>query len=216
MNLPFADRRAAGRALAQRLVGLRLRAPVVVLALPRGGVPVAAEVARSLGATLDLVLVRKIGAPWQPEFAVGAVAEGEPAQIVIDPAVQAMTGVDSAYIDEQARVGLREIARRRHTYLRGRPPVPVEGCTAVVVDDGIATGATMRAALKAVRMRRPARLVLAVPVAPSDTLAELSAEVDLIVCLEQPQPFESVGQHYIDFEQVGDAEVVAALDSIPA
>ena len=212
-NLPFADRRAAGRALAQRLVALKLPGPVVVLALPRGGVPVAVEVARALGAVLDLVLVRKIGAPWQPEFAVGAVAEGEPAQIVVDPAVQAMAGVDLDYVNEQARVGLREIARRRQVYLRGHLPVPVEGCTAVVVDDGIATGSTMRAALKAVRMRRPARLVLAVPVAPSDTLAELSAEVDLVVCLEQPRPFEAVGRHYIDFEQVGDDEVVAALDS---
>jgi putative phosphoribosyl transferase len=213
MNLPFADRRAAGRALAQRLKQLKLQAPVVVLALPRGGVPVAAEVARMLGAALDLVLVRKIGAPWQPEFAVGAVAEGEPAQIVVDPAVRTMAGLDQAWLDEQARVGLREIARRRQVYLRGRPPVPVEGCTAVVVDDGIATGATMRAALKAVRVRRPARLVLAVPVAPSDTLAELSTEVDLVVCLEQPRPFEAVGRHYIDFRQVGDDEVVAALDS---
>jgi putative phosphoribosyl transferase len=213
MNLPFADRRAAGRALAQRLKQLKLQAPVVVLALPRGGVPVAAEVARMLGAALDLVLVRKIGAPWQPEFAVGAVAEGEPAQIVVDPTVRTMAGLDQAWIDEQARVGLREIARRRQVYLRGRPPVPVEGCTAVVVDDGIATGATMRAALKAVRVRRPARLVLAVPVAPSDTLAELSTEVDLVVCLEQPRPFEAVGRHYIDFRQVGDDEVVAALDS---
>ena len=124
-----------------------------------------------------------------------------------------MAGLDPAYIDEQARAGLCEIARRRQVYLRGRPPVPIEGCTAVVVDDGIATGATMRAALKAVRVRRPARLVLAVPVAPSDTLAELSTEVDLVVCLEQPRPFESVGQHYIDFEQVDDDEVVAALDS---
>jgi putative phosphoribosyl transferase len=213
MNLPFADRRAAGRALAQRLKQLKLQAPVVVLALPRGGVPVAAEVARMLGAALDLVLVRKIGAPWQPEFAVGAVAEGEPAQIVVDPTARTMAGLDQAWIDEQARVGLREIARRRQVYLRGRPPVPVEGCTAVVVDDGIATGATMRAALKAVRVRRPARLVLAVPVAPSDTLAELSTEVDLVVCLEQPRPFEAVGRHYIDFRQVGDDEVVAALDS---
>lgn len=216
MNLPFADRRAAGRALAQRLLESKLRAPIVVLALPRGGVPVAAEVARALGAALDLVLVRKIGAPWQPEFAIGAVAEGEPAQIVVDPAVRAMAGLDRAYIDGQARAGLREIARRRQLYLRGRPPVSLDGCTAVVVDDGVATGATMRAALKAVRARRPANLVLAVPVAPSDTLAELSPEVDLVICLEQPRPFESVGQHYIDFAQVGDDEVMAALDSIPA
>jgi putative phosphoribosyl transferase len=213
MSLPFADRQSAGRALGQRLKRSKLRAPVVVLALPRGGVPVAVEVARMLGAALDLVLVRKIGAPWQPELALGAVAEGEPAQIIVDPAVQAMAGVDRSYIDEQARAGLREIARRRQVYLRGRSPVPVEGCTAVVVDDGIATGATMRAALKSVRVRRPAHLVLAVPVAPSDTLAELSAEVDQIVCLEQPTPFEAVGRHYIDFRQVGDDEVVAALDA---
>jgi putative phosphoribosyl transferase len=213
MNLPFADRRSAGRALAHRLMQLKLQAPVVVLALPRGGVPVAAEVARVLSAALDLVLVRKIGAPWQPEFAVGAVAEGDPPQIVVDPAIKAMVGVEAAYIDEQARVGLREIARRRQVYLRGRSREPVEGCTAVVVDDGIATGATMRAALKAVRARRPARLVLAVPVAPSDTLAELSSEVDVVVCLEEPRPFESVGRHYVDFGQVDDDEVVATLEA---
>lgn len=211
--LPFEDRRAAGRALAQRLVALKLRAPIVVLALPRGGVPVAVEIARALGAALDLVLVRKIGAPWQPEYAVGAVAEGQPAQIVVDPTVQARGGVDSAYIHRQARLGLREIARRRQVYLRGRPPVPVEGCTAVVVDDGIATGATMRAALQAVRLRHPARLVLAVPLAAPDTLAGLSLEVDQVVCLAQPIPFESVGQHYADFRQVGDDEVMAALDA---
>ena len=140
--------------MAQRLLALKLRPPVVVLALPRGGVPVAAEVARTLGAPLDLVLVRKIGAPWQPEFAVGAVAEGEPAQIVVDPAVMAVTGLEDAYIDWQARAGLREIARRRQVYLRGRSPLPVEGCTAIVVDDGIATGATMRAALKALGLVR--------------------------------------------------------------
>jgi putative phosphoribosyl transferase len=216
MSLPFADRQAAGRLLARRLSALKLRAPVVVLALPRGGVPVAVEIAQTLGAALDLVLVRKIGAPGQPEFAVGAVAEGEPPRIVVDHAIGAMVGLDRAYLDARAHAALREIARRRQVYLRGRAPVPVEGCTVVVVDDGIATGATMRAALQAVRARRPARLVLAVPVAPADTLAALRTEVDQAVCLEVPDDFGSVGRHYIDFDQVGDAEVVAALDSARA
>ena len=209
----FSDRDEAGQALAERLRTLHLPEPIVVLALPRGGVPVGAVVARALGAMLDLVLVRKIGVPWQPELAVAAVVEGEPPEIIIDEEVRRSAGVDAEYIGSQAERELIEIARRRHLYLQGRAPADVDGRTVIVVDDGIATGTTMRAALKALRKRHPARLVLAVPVAPADTLRALRGEVDQVVCLAQPLPFHAVGEHYVDFHQVGDGEVIAALDA---
>ena len=213
MKTPFATRTIAGSALAQALSRMAYTGPVVVLALPRGGVPIGAEVARMLGAPLDLLLVRKIGAPWQPELAVAAVVDGVPPDIVVDPETLAATGVDDDYVQAQAQRELHEIERRRGVYLRGRAPVPVEGATVIVVDDGIATGTTVRAALKALRRRNPARLVLAVPVAPSDTLALLRAEVDDIVCLAEPTPFHAIGLHYVDFHQVSDDEVLAALDA---
>ena len=210
----FTDRGEAGRALAARLAAMALVPPVVVLALPRGGVPVAAEVARVLGAPLDLLLVRKIGAPWQPELAVAAVVDGDPPDIVVDELTSRMSGVDRDYIDREAQRELQEIRRRRQVYLAGRTPVAVAGATVVVVDDGIATGTTVRAAMKALRRRRPARLVLAVPVAPADTVAALSQEADEVVCLAQPEPFHAIGLHYADFHQVPDDEVLAALDSL--
>lgn len=213
MKTPLANRTTAGRALAQELLHKAYAGPVVVLALPRGGVPIGAEVARALGAPLDLLLVRKIGAPWQRELAVAAVVDGDPPDIVHDAETMAATGVDDDYVQAQARQEMREIERRRSAYLRGRAPLPVEGATVIVVDDGIATGTTVRAALKALRRRQPARLVLAVPVAPSDTLAQLRTEVDDIVCLAEPDPFHAIGLHYLDFHQVGDDEVVAALDA---
>jgi putative phosphoribosyl transferase len=213
MTRRFADRAEAGRELAAQLVRLRLAKPIVVLALPRGGVPIGVEVARALDAPLDLLLVRKIGLPWQPELALAAVVDGTPPDIVVDEAVRRGTDIDDAYIEAQAEQELVEIRRRRSVYLRGRPPVDVESRTAVVVDDGIATGTTMRAALKALRRRRPARLVVAVPVAPPDTIEALAGEADQIVCLEQPEPFHAVGLHYREFHQVGDDEVLAALSA---
>ena len=216
MGHAFTDRREAGRALAQRLAGMALPAPIVVLALPRGGVPIGAEVARALEAPLGLLLVRKIGAPWQPELAVAAVVDGEPPDIVLDEETMAMTGVDTAYVEAEAKQQMREIERRRGVYLRGRATVSVEGATVIVVDDGIATGTTVRAALKALGRRQPARLVLAVPLAPSDTLAALRGEVDELVCLAEPFPFHAIGLHYRDFHQVGDEEVLAALDAANA
>ena len=206
------DRRSAGLALASRLLQSPLHAPVVVLALPRGGVPVAAEIARALAAPLDLLLVRKIGAPWQPELAVAAVVDGRPPDVVIDDELLAWAGVDAAYVDAQAQEAMIEIERRRALYLNGRAPLPVEGASVIVVDDGIATGTTMRAALRALRRRAPARLILAVPVAPRETLERLRSEVDDIVCLAEPFPFHAIGLHYRDFHQLSDAEVLAAID----
>jgi len=208
----FADRSEAGRELARRLLQLKLPPPCVVLALPRGGVPVAAEVARALHAPLDLLLVRKIGMPWQPELALAAVVEGDPPDIVYEDPLRHGADADHAYVEAQLKQQLREITRQRQAYLHGRPPVAVQGCTTIVVDDGIATGTTVRAALKALRRRQPARLVLAVPVAPRDTLQALRSEVDQIVCLATPHPFRAVGEHYLCFDQVEDAQVLEALN----
>jgi putative phosphoribosyl transferase len=183
----------------------------VVLALPRGGVPVGLEVARALHAPLDLLLVRKIGVPWQPELAVGAVMDGGAPVIVVEPHVLAETGIDRQYIEDRAQQELKEIERRRALYLAHRAPEPVTGRTAIVVDDGIATGTTMRAALRGLRQRRPARLVLAVPVAPPETIDALRAEVDDVVCLMQPEFFGAIGCFYIDFHQLTDDEVVTLM-----
>lgn len=215
MKPVFNDRDEAGHALAARLAGERRKGllpdPIVVLALPRGGVPVAAPVARALNAPLDLMLVRKIGAPWQSELAVGAVVDGGQPEVVIDEQTSAATGASRAYIDEQSQIEWQEIERRRARYLRGRAPLPVQGATVIVVDDGIATGTTVRAALKALRRRGAARLVLAVPVAPHETLTRLQREVDRIVCLAEPYPFRAIGLHYRNFEQLSDEDVIALL-----
>lgn len=210
------DRQSAGRELAARLLTRPGLTDPVVLALPRGGVPVAAEIARALRAPLDLVLVRKIGAPFNPEYALAALVDGDPPDLVIDEPARVAARVPLADIEAEATREKCELARRRQAYLGGRSPVPVAGRTAIVVDDGIATGTTMRAALKALRRRGPARLVLAVPVAPADTLRELSEEVDEVVCLRQPEPFHAVGPHYVDFHQLEDREVLEALASVNA
>jgi putative phosphoribosyl transferase len=206
----FSSRRAAGRALA-RAVARRRPIDPVVLALPRGGVPVAAEIARRLGAPLDLVLVRKIGVPYQPELAAAAVIDGGDAQIVANDDVMAMVGLTRADIERAARRELAEIERRRRVYLQGRDRVSLEGRTLILVDDGIATGASVRAALTALRQRRPHALILAVPVAPADTIAALRSEVDDVICLKMPEPFMAIGLHYRDFHQLSDADVVRTL-----
>ena len=207
---PFADRRAAGRALARVLAKKNLVAPVV-LALPRGGVPVAAEIASALGAPLDIVLVRKIGVPYQPELAAAAVVDGGDPEIVTNDDVIQLTGVSSADLAAGTKRELEEIERRRSAYLQGRARVPLEGRTLVLVDDGIATGASVRAALKALRRKNPKVLILAVPVAPHDAIDALAKEVDEVVCLRTPEPFFAIGLHYVDFQQVGDDEVVRLL-----
>ncbi|WP_366945384.1 phosphoribosyltransferase family protein [Hydrogenophaga sp.] len=207
----FRNRAQAGRALASELLQLGLQGRVVVLALPRGGVPVAAEIASALGAPLDLLLVRKIGAPFQPELAVAAVVDGSPPELVVNEDAAGLPGVNDAWIQQQLPAALREIERRRGVYLAGRPPQPVEGATVIVVDDGVATGTTLRAALRALRRRRPARLIVAVPVGPRATMVGLSDEVDQVVCLLEPRPFRAIGLHYLDFHQLTDDEVRAAL-----
>jgi putative phosphoribosyl transferase len=212
--LLFENRTVAGRALGERLARMDLADPVV-LALPRGGVPVGLEVARALRAPLDLLLVRKIGVPWQPELAVAAVMDGGAPVLVVEPHVQAEAGVDRAYIEERAAQELKEIERRRATYLAHRAPEPVEGRTAIVVDDGIATGTTVRAALRGLRQRKPGRLVLAVPVAPPETIDALRAEVDDVVCLAQPEFFGAIGYFYRDFHQLTDDEVIALMNQAP-
>ena len=206
----FVDRVEAGRLLVQGLAALKLVDPVV-LALPRGGVPVAVEVARALRAPLDLLMVCKIGAPGQREVAVAAVVDGDHPQLVVDEETLRLSGADRAYVEAESAHELKEIERRRALYLRGRAPVPLAGKSVVLVDDGIATGTTVRAALKALQNCKAARLVLAVPVAPADTVAQLLAEVDDSVCLSQPEFFHAVCAHYRDFHQIEDDEVIALL-----
>ena len=206
----FEDRRDAGHQLGLRLRKLRLTDPVV-LALPRGGVPVAAEVAALLEAPLDLVLVRKIGAPGHEELAAGAVVDGAQPELVLNPEVIGSFGIDDAYLAAEQARQLVEIERRRALYLAGRPRPQLAGRVAIVIDDGIATGATVRAALRAVRRAGPAELILAVPVAAASILRRLEAEVDRVVCLHAPEDLMAVGQFYRDFHQLDDAEVVAAL-----
>jgi predicted phosphoribosyltransferase len=212
--MPFIDRSEAGRKLAAALAGYRDKQPVV-LALPRGGVPVAAEVASALDAPLDLILVRKIGVPFEPELAMGAVVDGGASVIVRNEDVIRRAGVEEADFRAVCHAESAEIERRRLRYLGGRERANLTGCTAIVIDDGIATGATMRAALRATRMRNPQRLVLAVPVAPTESLPELQSEADDIVCLEDHEIFGAIGFYYRDFHQVSDEEVVAILGRFP-
>ncbi|MGE0153247.1 MAG: phosphoribosyltransferase [Reyranellaceae bacterium] len=206
----FATREQAGKELAADLARRDYERPLV-LALPRGGVPVAAEVARTLQAPLELLLVRKIGVPWQPELAAAAIVDGEKHDVVYNQEVLDAAGLRHAELEPQIAEELAEIERRRKLYLQGRAPVPVEGRTAIVVDDGIATGTTVKAALKALKRRRPNKLVLAVPVAPQSAVAELKPHVDELVCLHQPEPFGAIGYFYRDFHQVPDAEVIRLL-----
>lgn len=209
-NRIFADRKAAGRALAQALTRFRGHQDVVVLALPRGGVPVAFEVADFLGAPLDVFIVRKLGVPGQPELAMGAIASG--GGLVVNEDVVDALRIEPAAIDTVAKREAREILRREAAYRGDRPPINVMGKVVIVVDDGIATGATMRAGVRALRKLRPASIVIAVPHAPPDTCESLQDEADEIVCLEMPDPYIAVGRWYGNFPQITDAEVREFLD----
>jgi predicted phosphoribosyltransferase len=214
MMMTFRDRSDAGRRLAGALSAYKGR-NAVVLALPRGGVPVAAEVAEALDAPLDLILVRKIGVPSQPELAMGAVVDGAAPIIVRNQEVIELSGTTADEFEAVCSRELAEIERRRKLYLGESTRAPIAGQVVIVVDDGIATGATTRAALKAIRNRKPKELVLAVPVAPPDTIERLRGEVDALICLETPELFGAIGYFYRDFRQVSDEEVVETLKRFP-
>ncbi len=204
----FADRSDAGRQLAARLLPLADQRPLV-LGLPRGGVPVAAEVAALLGAPLEILAVRKLGAPHNPEYGIGAIAEG--GTRVFDPEALALLEINGGELTSIVERESAELGRRVEAYRGDREPVSPRDRTVIVVDDGVATGVTDTAALRQVRHHRPRRLILAVPVCPPDSLVRLRDEADEVVCLAAPPRLQGVGQWYADFGQVTDAEVIAAL-----
>jgi predicted phosphoribosyltransferase len=205
----FEDRADAGRRLAERLTSLRDEAPIV-LALPRGGVPVGVEVSRALDAPLDVFISRKLGAPDQPELGIGAVAQG--GTRVLNEDIVWQIGIPDEYVEEITRRELAEVERRLRILRGDRPEPEVRDRTAILVDDGLATGVTARAAVRALRERNPRRLVLAVPVCPPRTARLLAPEVDDLICLRMPEDFVAVGFWYHDFEQVTDDEVVELLE----
>jgi putative phosphoribosyl transferase len=201
----YADRREAGIALAEALRPVVAGQEVVVLALPRGGVPVAAEVAKALGAPLDLVVVRKLGVPWHPELAMGAVASG--GVRVLNHDVIDHLAITPEVIEQVALHETAELLRRERSYRGERPPPQLAGKCVILIDDGLATGSTMHAAVKAVRRHHPARVIVAVPVGPASAPQEFGGKADLLVCPNTPARFASVGQWYADFDQVSDEEV---------
>ena len=207
---PYRDRADAGRCLAEKLVDYVDRPDVLVLALPRGGVPVAYEVAHALNAPLDVILVRKLGVPGHEELAMGAIASGG-MRLLNESVVRALR-INPEIIDQVTEIEQAELERREREYRDDRPPPDIRGKTVIVIDDGLATGASMRAAVVAVRRRRPARLVVAVPVAAAATCAEFRHEVDELVCTSTPEPFHAVGLWYEDFSQTTDDEVRELLE----
>jgi predicted phosphoribosyltransferase len=201
----------AGRLLAEE-VARRGYADAIVLGLPRGGIPVAAEVAAALKAPLDVILVRKIGAPIQPELAMGAVVDGDAPEFVRNEDVIRELGITDQEFQQEAQRQLRVIEARRALWVAGRARAPVKDKTVIIVDDGIATGATIRASVHALRKQGPKQIVVATPVAPPDTVEALRQEADDVVCLETPMYFGAIGLFYLDFSQVSDAEVTAILN----
>jgi putative phosphoribosyl transferase len=212
--MPFRNRSEAGQRLADALEGFRDQQPVI-LALPRGGVPVAVEIAMALDAPIDLILVRKIGVPYQPELAMGAVVDGDRPLIVRNEDVIRLARIKEQEFESICARELAEIERRRRLYLGNRKRARVEGRTAIVVDDGIATGATTRAALRSIRTLNPRRLILAVPVAPSDSIADLRQDCDELICLEDHEFFGAIGAYYSDFRLVSDETVIELLRRFP-
>ncbi len=206
--MPFRDRREAGRRLAERLSGLRATSPLI-LGLPRGGVPVAYEVAKALGAPLDILVVRKLGVPFQPELGMGAV--GEDGVRVLNADVLHQAGVTEAQLAQVEARERAEVEERAARLRGGRPAIPLQGRTAVIVDDGLATGGTARAAVRVARVRGAARVILAVPVAPPETVAALRRDTDDVVAVETPEPFFAIGGWYSDFSPTSDDEVVELL-----
>ncbi len=208
----FKDRKQAGKRLAAALLKYKAENPLV-LGIPRGGVPVAYEVAMALDAPLDIVVVRKLGAPGQPELGIGAVVDGDHPQGVLNEEVMAALAVSQDYLDREVARQMKEIRRRQEAYRGGRTPEKVEDRTVIIVDDGIATGGSIRAAIRGVRRWKPKRLVLAVPVAPQESIESLRPEVDDIVCLSTPEFFGAIGEFYEDFGQTSDEEVTGLLDA---
>ncbi len=208
----FRDREHAGRLLGERLAAYAGRRDVLVLALPRGGVPVGLEVARSLGAPLDIVVVRKLGVPFEPELAMGAIASGGAA--VLNEQVVDMLGLTSEAIEEVAARERLELQRREAAYRGARPPLDVSGKIVILVDDGVATGSTIRAAARALRELRPARLVIAVPVGALRTCADLRGYADEVVCLATPEPLLAISPFYQSFPQTTDDEVCRLLAEV--
>jgi predicted phosphoribosyltransferase/pimeloyl-ACP methyl ester carboxylesterase len=206
----FRDRAAAGRALAAKIAKGKPLQPVIY-ALLRGGVPVAVEIAKTLNAPLDLLFARKIGVPWNEELAAGAVVDGEQPDIVLNEDIMRAVGLTRADIEAGAKTQLREIERRRALYMPGKRPVLARGRTAILVDDGIATGATMRAAIAAVRRRGPQRIIAAAPVASSSAVSALQEIADEVICLAAPHDFGGVGEFYQDFHQLRDEEIIDML-----
>lgn len=206
----FRDRAEAGRMLGAEIAALKLHEPIV-LALPRGGVPVACEVAAAVGARLDVVIVRKVGAPGNPELAVAAVVDGDPPDVVLNREIVEAYGLDDAEIAALIALERPELERRRAVYRGGRAPLSVRGKAVIVVDDGAATGTTMKVAARAIRRRSPASVILALPVASADAVSDLQPESDKVVCLSQPPRFRALGYHYRDFHQLDDAEVLDLL-----
>lgn len=206
----FENRREAGRALAQALIGYAGQKPLIY-ALPRGGAPVAAEIAQRFDAPLDLILVRKLGAPHQPELAIGAVVDGADPTLILHDDIARHLRVSEKYIITAKDEALTEIYRRRKTYFKHRPPMSPNGRMVIIVDDGLATGATMEAAISAMRQAGAKRIIAAVPVAPADTLARLKKLADEMICLATPEPFWSVGGYYQSFPQLSDEDVIACL-----
>ena len=205
----FADRTEAGQKLARKLSAYARRDDVIVLGIPRGGVPVAFEIATELSAPLDVFIARKLGVPGQEELAFGAVASG--GVRYLDREIVESLGIAESEIARVTEQERKELERRENAYRGGRPPQKVEGRTAILVDDGIATGASMEAAIAALRQLRPARIVVAVPVAPQSTCKRLRPKVDDLVCLHAPELFYAIGQFYDDFSQLTDAEVIEML-----
>jgi putative phosphoribosyl transferase len=201
----FKDRTEAGKMLAGALAFLKGEKGVIVLAIPRGGVPVAKEVAAAIGAPLDLVVTRKIGAPSEPELAVGAVTQD--GEIIVDAEMMKQLGVSTDYLKQESARQVKEISNRMKKYRGNRPYPPLGGKTVVIVDDGIATGSTIRAAIQSVRGRKAAKIIVAAPVGPPERVAELSTIVDRVVCLSMPEYFEAIGQFYEEFDQVDDDTV---------
>jgi predicted phosphoribosyltransferase len=201
----FTDRHAAGRELAEHLAAYRGRPDVLVLALPRGGVPVAHEVARALGVPMDVFVVRKLGVPGQEEYAMGAIASGG-VRVLNDDAVRALA-IPESVIDAVARREAKELERREREYRGEREAPDVRGRTVILVDDGLATGATMLAAVKALRLQDPAKIIVAVPAGSRQTCRQLRSEADEVVCAIEPEPFTAVGVWYADFSQTSDDEV---------